>query len=181
MLKGSPGPTLHTRRQAAPLAPGGLSPEPALRVPMDAPACPVAAHRPPDALYLSIGQVGLEQGHITAQFNLGWMYDFSRGVPRDDAEAGTWYRKAAEQGHIEAKNNLGVMYAEGRGVPQDYVEAHMWLNLAASRSSGSSRERTVATRDRVAEQMTPANLSDAQRRAREWHAMTRSRSTRGSN
>ena len=60
MLKGSPGPTLHTRRQPAPLAPGGLSPEPALRVPMDAPACPVAAHRPPDALYLSIGQVGLE-------------------------------------------------------------------------------------------------------------------------
>ena len=33
MLKGSPGPTLHTRRQPAPLAPGGLSPEPALRVP----------------------------------------------------------------------------------------------------------------------------------------------------
>ena len=73
------------------------------------------------------------------------------------------------------------MYAEGRGVLQDYVEAHMWLNLAVSRSSGSSRERTVATRDRVAEQMTPADLSDAQRRAREWHAMTRSRSTRGSN
>ena len=103
------------------------------------------------------------------------MYDFSRGVPRDDAEAGTWYRKAAEQGHIEAKNNLGVMYAEGRGVPQDYVEAHMWLNLAASRSSGSNRERTVAARDRVAELMTSADLSAAHRRARDWRERTLSR------
>ena len=36
--------------------------------------------------------------------------------------------------------------------------------------SGADRERTVATRDRVAERMTPADLSEAQRRAREWHA-----------
>ena len=46
----------------------------------------------------------------------------------------------------------------------------MWLNLAASRSSGADRERSVATRDRVAEQMTSADLSEAQCRAREWHA-----------
>ena len=62
------------------------------------------------------------------------------------------------------------MYSNGEGVPQDNVEAHMWLNLAASRLSGADRERTVATRDRVAERMTPADLSEAQRRAREWHA-----------
>ena len=111
-----------------------------------------------------------EAGAASAQYFLGMMYANGEDVPQDDAEAGTWYRKAAEQGHIEAKNNLGVMYADGRGVPQDYVEAHMWLNLAASRSSDSNRERTVATRDRVAEQMTPADLSEPQRRAREWHA-----------
>ena len=69
-----------------------------------------------------------------------------------------------------AQNNLGLMYSNGEGVPQDNVEAHMWLNLAASRLSGADRERTVATRDRVAERMTPADLSEAQRRAREWHA-----------
>ena len=62
------------------------------------------------------------------------------------------------------------MYSNGEGVPQDNVEAHMWLNLAAARLSGADRERSVATRDRVAERMTPADLSEAQRRAREWHA-----------
>ena len=62
---GCPGPTHHTGRHAA-LAPTdkpalappcGLFPEPALLMPLDAPSCPVAAHRPPDAPNLSIGQV----------------------------------------------------------------------------------------------------------------------------
>ena len=93
-----------------------------------------------------------------------------RGVPQDAAEAVQWYRLAAEQGLADAQYNLGVMYANGEGVPQDNVEAHMWLNLAASQFTGEQRERTVAARDRVAERMTPADLSEAQRRAREWHA-----------
>ena len=92
------------------------------------------------------------------------------GVPQDYVEAAAWYRLAAEQGNASAQNNLGFMYATGEGVPQDNVEAHMWLNLAASRSSGEQRERVVTTRDAVAERMTPADLSEAQRRAREWHA-----------
>ena len=115
-------------------------------------------------------RLAAEQGLVTAQHSLGLMYDDGRGVPLDDAEAVRWYRLAAEQGYVSAQNNLGVMYSTGEGVPQDNIEAHMWLNLAASRSSGADRERTVATRDRVAERMTPADLSEAQRRAREWHA-----------
>ena len=115
-------------------------------------------------------RLAAEQGHASAQYNLGLMYDNGEGIPQDDAEAVRWYRLAAEQGSASAQNNLGVMYSNGEGVPQDNVEAHMWLNLAASRLSGADRERTVATRDRVAERMTPADLSEAQRRAREWHA-----------
>ena len=111
-----------------------------------------------------------EQGHADAQFNLGWMYANGRGVPQDDAEAIAWYRRSAEQGHADAQVNLGGMYAEGRGVPQDDAEAHTWLNLAASRLTGELRERAVTARDAVAERMTFADRSKAQRRAREWHA-----------
>ena len=46
--------------------------------------------------------------------------------------------------------------------------AHMWLNLAASKSTGADRERAVTARDDVAARMTPADLSEAQRLAREW-------------
>ncbi len=53
-----------------------------------------------------------EQGYAEAQFNLGLMYDYGQGVPRDDAEAVKWYRKAAAQGLAEAQNNLDLMYAK---------------------------------------------------------------------
>ncbi len=63
------------------------------------------------------------------------------------------------------------MYGKGRGVPQDYVQAHMWLNLAASRlPPGTGRERTVKNRDILAAKMTPAQIAEAQRLAREWMA-----------
>ncbi len=110
-----------------------------------------------------------EQGDVNAQYLLGFMYDNGQGVSQDYAEAAKWYRKAAEQGNAEAQNILGVMYGEGRGVPQDYVQAHMWLNLAASRLlPGALRAETVENRDIVSAKMTPAQIAEAQRLAREW-------------
>ena len=72
------------------------------------------------------------------------------------------------KGHAGAQYNLGFMYDNGRGVPEDYVQAHMWFNLAASRATGEMREDAVEARDRTADEMTPAALSEAQRLAREW-------------
>ncbi len=70
---------------------------------------------------------------------------------------------------LGAQYNLGVMYDIGRGVPQDYAQAHMWLNLAASRfPPGKDRDNAVKNRDIVAEKMTPAQISEAQKLAREW-------------
>ena len=60
-----------------------------------------------------------EQGHATAQFNLGLLYANGQGVPQDFAEAVKWTRLAAEQGQVSAQYNLGLMYANGEGVPQD--------------------------------------------------------------
>ena len=61
------------------------------------------------------------------------------------------------------------MYSKGQGVPQDYVQAHMWYNLAASRlPPGKDRDDSVKNRDIAAEKMTPAQIAEAQRLAREW-------------
>ena len=60
------------------------------------------------------------------------------------------------------------MYEKGQGVPQDYVAAHLWLNLAASRWTAKDRGRAATIRDEVAEKMTPDQLAEAQRLAREW-------------
>ncbi len=110
-----------------------------------------------------------EQGDAGAQSNLGVMYAEGQGVPQDDAEAVGWWRKAAEQGLTDAQNNLGIMYANGEGVTQDYAQAHMWFNLAASRyPPGEDRDKAVENRDFVAERMTPAQISEAERLARKW-------------
>jgi len=113
-----------------------------------------------------------EQGLAEAQYNLGLMYDDGQGVPQDDTEAVKWYRKAAGQGHAKAQNNLGVMYGKGKGVPQDYVQSHKWSNLSASRSQGKGHEESVHNRDLVEKRMTPAQVAEAQRLAREWKPKT---------
>ncbi|MFZ6743759.1 tetratricopeptide repeat protein [Undibacterium sp. JH2W] len=67
---------------------------------------------------------------VIGQFNVGTMYSTGEGVPKDDVQAVSWYRKAAEQGHAQAQSNLGLMYANGRGVQQDQELAYFWHLLA---------------------------------------------------
>ena len=92
-----------------------------------------------------------------------------RSVPQDETEALRWFRLAADQGFAAAQVTLGMAYAEGGGgVPQDRVAAHMWLSLAAAQVSTRNRDTYVELRDAVAEEMTPEQIAEAQRLAREW-------------
>ncbi len=105
-----------------------------------------------------------EEGLALAQYNVGFMYANGQGVPRDYAEAVKWYRRAAEQRQAFAQLGLGFMYANGLGVPQDYVQAHLWYNLAAAQGDDTALEG----RELVAKSMTPAQIAEAQKLAREW-------------
>lgn len=107
-----------------------------------------------------------EQGHARAQNNLGGMYNEGHGVPQDDEEAARWYRKAAEQGLGYAQYNLGFKYGRGEGVPRDYVLAHMWFSLAAK----NGIQTAIKLRDAAAAFLTPAQIEDALRLAKEWKA-----------
>ena len=64
------------------------------------------------------------------------------------------------------------MYANGQGVPKDYVVAHKWFNLAASRFTWAEeagyRDNATKDRDLIAANMTPAQIAEAQKRARDW-------------
>jgi len=97
------------------------------------------------------------------------MYDKGQGVPQDSGEALKWYRLAAAQGDAVAQYNRGLMYANGQSVPQDYVQAHKWFNLAAATPiDKSTQDEAVKARDSVAARMTPAQIAEAQKLAREW-------------
>ncbi len=117
-------------------------------------------------------RMAAKQGEPRAQFSLGTMYEAGRGVQQDYAEAVRWYRMAAERGHAVAQGNLGVNYGLGEGVPQDYVKAHKWLNLAASGAGGQNTERYTESRNLVTRSMTPDQIAEAQRLAREWKPKT---------
>jgi uncharacterized protein len=110
-------------------------------------------------------------GNATGNLYLGVMFADGRGVPQDYAEAARWYRLAADLGDAQAQYNLGLAYAKGEGVSPDNVSAHMWFNLAAARFPASdlrSRDAAVRNRDLVAGNMTPEQLAEAQKLARDW-------------
>ena len=111
-------------------------------------------------------RLAADQGLADAQINLGFMYAKGQGVPKDYAEAANWWRRAADQGEASAQFNLGLMYAKGEGVPKDYVRAHMWLNLSAAQGE----QDAVKNRDIVARLMSPKQITEAQKLAREWKA-----------
>ena len=147
------------------------------------------------------------QGIADAAFRLGFMYasgagypiwlhdqfydeeafdNAGRDVPQDDAEALKWHRIAAEQGHALAQYSLGVMYVDDKGVPRDDVQAHLWFNLAATLLQ-SRQDVSIdpsfqgVTLDKfpllpfqlggTVERMTPEQLAEARRLAREWMEM----------
>jgi uncharacterized protein len=106
----------------------------------------------------------VEQGHSGAQVNLGSLYLRGEGAPQSSQMALFWFSRAADQGDALALAKLGLMYAQGRGVLQDFIQAHMWYNLSAAHGEWRSAE----ARDALAKQMTPAQVAEAQRLAREW-------------
>jgi hypothetical protein len=112
-----------------------------------------------------------ELGSPTAQNNLGAMYAAGRGTLQDDGEAVRWWRSAAEQGYAIAQVNLGWSLVNGLGVAQDFVEGYMWLSLAAPRlPPGEPRELAGRELGAVRASMTPSQIAEAQRLAREWEA-----------
>ena len=69
------------------------------------------------------------QGEAYAQYNLGLIYFKGEGVPKNDAEAVKWFRKAADQGHAKAQFNQGLMYVTP-DISDSYVP--QMLNLQAT-------------------------------------------------
>lgn len=109
------------------------------------------------------------QGHPLAQYNAGYMHEKGEGTPQDYAEAARYYRQAAERGNQLAQYTLGYMHEKGLGMNRDEVQALMWYSLAAIQGETKAR----AARDRITVWMTPAQVAEAQRRAREFRTVGR--------
>jgi TPR repeat protein len=105
-----------------------------------------------------------EQGDMVSQHLLGSVYFIGDEAPQDYEEAAKWFSRAANQGDSTAQFYLASMYFSGEGVTEDIVCSQMWLIL----STAQGNEYARLARDRAEQQMTPAQIKEAQKLAREW-------------
>jgi uncharacterized protein len=110
-----------------------------------------------------------EQGHATAQYNIGVMYEWGDGFSQNNSEAIKWYKRSAEGFNKDAQNNLGAMYSKGEGTEQDFVEALKWFIISADNGSegGQKNIRIVEKR------MNQEQISQAQKLANDWRKNNR--------
>lgn len=154
-----------------------------------------------DAEALTWYRKAAAQGDVVAHYNLGVMYDNGYGVDQDHEEAGRWYEQAvardygpamynlalqheygmgrpkdyaaamdlytrsAEQGEPWAQFAIALLYDKGLGVERDPVQAYMWFDIV-----GDGHEHAIHNRDSIAEELTPEQIEEGQRLAREWRA-----------
>ena len=79
------------------------------------------------------------QGDAAAQFNIGNLFDFGKGVREDNVQAAYWYNKSAEQDNANAQYALGWMYENGEGVKKDLVKALLWYKKAAEQKHSGAQ------------------------------------------
>jgi TPR repeat protein len=122
------------------------------------------------ATAVRIWKVWAGKGNAEARTLLGAMYWSGEGVPRDHNEAARLYLLAANQGYARAQNNIGFMLGFGEGIPPpDDVEAYKWLTLAINGYTARNQDRLEQARKdlaALAKRMNPAQISEAERRAR---------------
>jgi TPR repeat protein len=71
-----------------------------------------------------------KRDHIKAQYQLGMLYLFGKGVELDADQGISWLKLAANNGSYMAANELGQIYLSGKGVEINEKEAVVWLGLA---------------------------------------------------
>jgi TPR repeat protein len=107
--------------------------------------------------------LGAAQGDADSMVNLGRLYSLGLGVTQNYKIANKWWKTAAEQGSAEGQAKIGWSYMLGKGNLENFVLAHMWLNLA---SAGDQKDAEKG-RDMLSKQMTPQQIAEAQKLAKE--------------
>jgi len=104
-----------------------------------------------------------EDGHAESMFLLAVAHAQGKGVERNDTAAARWFLQAARKGHLRAKTSIGYLYATGRGVKHDLVLGFIFLSRAAREGDPLANDLLIKIRNG----MSPAQLKEAEQRARE--------------
>ena len=86
----------------------------------------------------------LEAGSIEAISEIGYMYQYGRGVAKDKAKAVKWYRRGSELGDPSSMNELADCLLKGIGTEKNIGEAIQWYRRAAELGN-YNRAKELAT------------------------------------
>ncbi len=114
-----------------------------------------------------------EAGDARAQCNLGILYDNGLDdngyvVEGNRPQAVRWLLAAAEQGLSRAQVKLAEVYADGPDRSDSHAAACGWFLLAAMGLRGIHLHKARSGYARVAAHLTPAQIAQARRFARDW-------------
>jgi TPR repeat protein len=103
------------------------------------------------------------QGYAPAEYELGRIYLYGRGIPIDYTQALLWERKAAEQGDARAQRDMAFMYERGFGVTADPAQAAEWNRKAAMQGNAEAQMHLAKGLDEG------AGVSKDSEEARKWY------------
>lgn len=114
-----------------------------------------------------------EAGDARAQCNLGILYDNGLddngyAIECNKPLAVRWLLVAAEQGLSRAQVKLAEVYADGPDRSDSHTAACGWFLLAAMGLRGIHLHKARSGYERIASHLTPAQLAQARRFARDW-------------
>ena len=123
-----------------------------------------------------------DQGDNQGMMALGYFYWNGKGLSQSWVEGTNWYRKAAEQnGSTAAMDKLSWAYFNGKGVEKSAAAAYTWLETALLLSQAAGGPMSRAQSDwatalrMMAQSLTPAQVSGAEKQAQDWIAAYRLR------
>jgi TPR repeat protein len=105
-----------------------------------------------------------EKGYAHAEYEIGRIYLYGRGIPADYAKALVWETRAAEQGDPRAQRDLAFMYERGFGVPADPAKAAEWNRKAAANGNSEAQLQLARALDQG------SGLKKDQNQSRQWYA-----------
>jgi len=108
-------------------------------------------------------------GRADAEFMLGVLYFYGKGVNSSPALAAIWFQRAAVKGDANAQLAFGSLHIRGHGVRQDLSKAYLWLTLASASRATGVRRQAQQLLDEAGRLMTPQEILSARQSAAEWH------------
>jgi TPR repeat protein len=122
---------------------------------------------PDETIALNWYKKAAEQGHPEASLAVGELYLGGENLATNYPAALNWFRRAVKHFDRHAAYHIGMIYEQGLGIRTDYKEAFKWFHLSYLLSRYDESDRILIARDRVREQLMPAQVAEAAQSAKE--------------